>query len=346
MKEAYLYEKKEDNKVKCFLCAHRCLIYPQNRGICNVRQARNGKLETLVYGKAIAEHIDPIEKKPLYHFLPSSKAYSIATIGCNFRCEFCQNWRISQYTNHMETQGSDTLEPEDLPGHDLPPETIVDKALQNNCTSIAYTYTEPTIFFEYAYDSAKMAQSRGLKNIFVTNGYQTTETVEKMKGVIDAANIDLKSFSDKYYRNICGATLQPVLDSIKNMHDAGIWVEVTTLVVPKQNDSDQELTDIAEFIAGLSKDIPWHISRFHPNNKMVNIPPTPLETLEKAAQIGHEAGLNFIYIGNVPGKNRWQNTYCPDCGELAIKRVSYQTENRLKEGKCSTCGNTIPGIWT
>lgn len=331
-KEAYLYEKLEDNKVRCNLCSHRCLIHSGNRGVCGVRENRKGTLYSLVYGKAIAEHIDPVEKKPLYHFLPGTKAYSIATIGCNFRCDFCQNWRISQY------RGTD------LPGRQLSPREIVFKAKGKNCASIAYTYTEPTIFFEYAYDTARLAKNSDIKNVFVTNGYQTEETVEKMAGVIDAANIDLKSFSNQYYRNVCGATLQPVLESIKKMYSLGIWLEITTLVVPGQNDSTEELRQIAQFIAEIDCNIPWHISRFHPSNKMTNIEPTPVSKLKETAKLGEEEGLKYIYLGNLRTK-KWQNTYCPNCGKLVIERNGYQVKKLLDNNRCPSCGTIIAGIY-
>ena len=335
MREAMLYEKLEGEKVHCNLCAHRCLILPEKKGVCGVRENREGTLYSLAYGKAIAANIDPIEKKPLFHFQPGTSSFSLATAGCNFRCKFCQNWDISQLSKSWEGE---------FPGFDLSPEEIVKKAIENNCASIAYTYTEPTIFFEYAYDTAKLAQKEGLKNVFVTNGYQTKETIEKMIGVIDAANIDLKSFRDKYYREICGARLEPVLEAIKLMHKARIWIELTTLIVPEQNDSEEELTDIAEFIAGIDKNIPWHISRFHPNFQMTDSYPTPLETLEKAAEIGKKAGLNFVYLGNIPG-HALESTYCPNCGEKVIERFGYSTKNRLDGNLCPRCAHEIPGMF-
>jgi len=330
VKEALLYQKLKNNTARCNLCSHRCLIAPGKRGICFVRENQNGVLYSLVYGLAIAANVDPIEKKPLFHFLPGTKSFSIASAGCNFRCEFCQNWDISQITKGREGQ---------IIGEELSPEDIVKKALETDCRSIAYTYTEPTIFFEYAYDTAKLVKRKNLANVFVTNGYQTPETIKKMKGIIDAANIDLKSFSEKFYQKTCGAKLAPVLESIKLMHKAGIWIEITTLVVPKQNDSEKELTQIAKFIASVDKNIPWHISRFHPDYKMTNSYPTPLETLENAFQIGKNAGLKYVYLGNVITETG-ENTFCPKCGALAIRRAGYLTEvlGVDKEGNCSNCG--------
>jgi len=262
--------------------------------------------------------------------LPGTKSFSIASAGCNFRCEFCQNWDISQITKRPEGK---------IIGEELPPEKVVKQALKSGCKSIAYTYTEPTIFFEYAQDTARLAKKEGLANVFVTNGYQTPETIKKMKGIIDAANIDLKSFSEEFYQKICGARLTPVLEAIKLMHKAGIWIEITTLVVPKQNDSEKELTQIAKFIASVDRNIPWHISRFHPDYKMTNSYPTPLETLENAFQIGKNAGLKYVYLGNVITETG-ENTFCPKCGALAIRRAGYLTEvlGVDKEGNCSNCG--------
>lgn len=335
MKEAVLYEKLDANRVRCNLCAHRCLIFPGNCGICAVRENRKGKLYSLNYSKAIAANIDPIEKKPLFHFLPGTKSYSIATAGCNFRCEFCQNWDISQPPKSFKGG---------FPGFDLPSEKIVSEAVKNDCASISHTYTEPTIFFEYAYNTAKLAQGKGLKNIFVTNGYQTPETIEKMIGVIDAANVDLKSFREDYYHKVCGAHLQPVLDSIQLMHKKGIWLEITTLVVPNLNDSDKELTQIADFISGISEDIPWHISRFHPDYKMTDSFPTPIETLHKAVEIGKKAGLSFVYAGNIPG-DKYEKTYCSKCGEVVIDRLGYAVQNFLEQDKCPKCGYVISGVY-
>lgn len=327
--EALLYQKRKDKTVRCFLCAHRCVIKPGKRGICSVRENQDGKLYSLNYGLAIAANIDPVEKKPLFHFLPGTKSYSVAAAGCNFRCAFCQNWPLSQISKGPQGK---------IVGKKLPPEKVVEQAIKTGCRSIAYTYTEPTIFFEYAYETAKLAQKEGLANIFVTNGYQTKETIKEMKGLIDAANVDLKSFSDQFYRKVCGARLEPVLQSIKLMHKVGIFLEITTLVVPKQNDSEKELKQIAQFIAGIDKNIPWHISRFHPDYKMTGSYPTPLETLEKAYQLGKKAGLKYVYLGNIPTETG-ENTYCPQCQKLVVERVLYSTQiiAVTKEGKCKYC---------
>lgn len=333
-KEAMLYEKIEGNKVHCFLCNHHCKISPSKFGICGIRQNIDGTLYTLVYGEAIATHIDPIEKKPLYHFLPGSQSYSIATIGCNFKCSFCQNWQISQI-NKKENSG--LFKTQHLP------EEVVKNAKANNCLSISYTYTEPTIFFEYAYDTAKIAAGKGLYNIFVTNGYMTREALDKIKPYLHAANVDLKSFQEDYYKSLCKAHLQPVLDSIEYMKKIGIWVEITTLVIPDENDSDEELSSIAQFIASLDKNIPWHISRFHGNYQMEDAQPTPIETLRKAMAIGKKHGLKYIYLGNVIEGN---DTHCHKCGKLLIQRQYFSTDKiNIKNGKCAFCGEKIPGVW-
>jgi pyruvate formate lyase activating enzyme len=333
MKEARLYQKLKDKVIRCSLCSHRCLIKPDKRGICFVRENQKGTLYSLVYGLAIAANVDPIEKKPLFHFQPGSLSFSIATAGCNFRCEFCQNWSESQITKGPEGK---------IVGFQLSPEEIVKQAIKNDCRSIAYTYTEPTIFFEYAQDTAELAKKKGLANVFVTNGFQTPETIKEMQKFVDAANVDLKSFSDKFYQKICGGRLKPVLESIRLMHRAGIWVEITTLVIPKQNDSKKELKQIADFIASVDKNIPWHLSRFHPDYRMTNLSPTPIETLEMAYEQGKKAGLKYIYLGNIITEDK-ENTYCPKCGNLAIRRIGYQVEilGVDKKVKCSKCGEDL-----
>jgi len=334
MKEAILYTKREDGKAACVLCSHRCVIADGKRGVCGVRVNHDGTLYTLAYGKVIAQHLDPIEKKPLFHFLPGTFSYSVATIGCNFRCGFCQNWEISQF----RTNG------EDFPGKSLSPETAVQEATKAGCVSISYTYTEPTIFFEYAYDIAILAHEKGIKNVFVTNGYQTPETIEKMTGVIDAANVDLKSFSDEFYRKVCSARLQPILDAIQLMCQAGIHVEVTTLVVPDENDSEDELREIARFLFDVSPDLPWHLSRFYPNYQQLRTPPTPGETIRKAVAIGREQGLRYVFAGNLPGEGD-EDTVCPHCGEVVIARTGYSIHTlRLKGSRCGNCGAALPII--
>jgi pyruvate formate lyase activating enzyme len=334
-KKAMLWEKLEGNKVRCFLCAHRCNIDENKFGFCGMRQNIGGELYTYAYGEVIASHVDPIEKKPLYHFLPGTYAYSIATIGCNFHCPFCQNWRISQQSAKKG----------DAEGYELKPGQVVDEAIRNDCRSISYTYTEPTIFFEYAYDTAKIAKERGLYNNFVTNGFMTEEAIETIRPYLDAANVDLKFFNDDSYKKICKGRLQPVLDSIKNIKKAGIWLEVTTLIIPGENDSEEELRNIAAFLAATGKEIPWHISRFHPDYKYTDSYPTPLETMEKAARIGKEEGLKYVYLGNVYTR---AETNCPGCGNVLIERAGFGaslSKDFLKGGKCRNCGTAVEGVW-
>lgn len=335
MREALLYEKLDNKLVHCYLCNHHCKIADKKFGFCGVRQNLDGVLYSHVYGRPCALHIDPIEKKPLYHFFPGTSAFSIATIGCNFRCGFCQNWQISQGSIR---DGSDLGDEEVLP------QEIVKAAIKNGCKSISYTYTEPTIFFEYAYETAKLTKEKGLYNNFVTNGFMTKEALEMIKPYLDAANVDLKFFKEDSYKKICSAQLQPVLDSIRLMKQLGMWVEVTTLVVPGQNDSDKELSDIANFIVSVDKNIPWHISRFHPNYKFTHGSPTSESTLKKAQEIGYKAGLSYIYIGNVIGFGN--DTHCHNCKKLLIKREVFSTlEYNIKAGKCVYCNTVIPGLF-
>jgi pyruvate formate lyase activating enzyme len=330
MKEAMLWRAR-DHVALCFLCAHRCTIAEGERGLCGVRQNIEGRLYSLVYGKLISSAVDPIEKKPLFNFLPGTRSYSIATAGCNFFCDFCQNWQISQITH--EGGG--------VRGEEFTPEGVVAEARAYDCASISYTYTEPTIFFEFAYDTAGVARQAGLKNVFVTNGYQTPETVEKMAEVIDAANVDLKSFSDEFYRRRCRARLAPVLEAIRQMHAGGIFLEVTTLVIPGENDSPDELKQIAGFIASVSPSIPWHVSRFHPDYKLGDRGWTPADTVFGAVEIGKAAGLTYVYAGNLPAGEH-EHTYCPGCSSMVIKRSGFSASKVGLKGKaCTKCGRDL-----
>lgn len=332
--EALLYDELPGLEVQCNLCAHRCKIKDGSRGICRVRENRDGKLFTLVYGNLISKNIDPIEKKPLYHFYPGSQAYSIATPGCNFRCEWCQNWQISQMPKIMN-----------MPyGERMPPDEIVDGASRNHCRSIAYTYTEPTIFFEYSLDTAKLAKEAGLKNIYVTNGFMTPEMLKMISPYLDAANVDIKAFRDEPYRRLMGGRLEPVLESCRLMKSLGIWLEITTLIVPGVNDDPDELKELAKFIyEDLGPDTPWHLSRFFPHYKMKDRGPTKEELLYDTKMMAEKIGLNYIYIGNVFGDN---DTYCKKCGEKLITRTGYFT--RLigldASGHCKNCGFMLDGM--
>jgi pyruvate formate lyase activating enzyme len=335
--EAYLYEPLQEGKVKCNLCSHRCVIKDGRRGKCSVRENQGGSLQTLVYGKVIARHVDPIEKKPLFHFLPGTLSYSVATVGCNFRCKFCQNADIAQMpTDHKGVIMGDAVSPEE----------VVGAAEKSGCRSISYTYTEPTVFFEFAYDTAKIAHERGIRNVFVTNGYMTAEALEMINPYLDAANVDLKAFRDRYYKDLCSARLAHVQETLRRMKALGIFVEVTTLIVTGLNDDSVELAELAAFIANdLGIDTPWHISRFHPTYQLTDRSATPVKTLKEAREIGLAAGLKYVYTGNVPG-NAGENTFCPGCGEIVIERWGFQVGNlRIKDGRCTLCGAVIEGVW-
>lgn len=334
MIEALLYEKLENHKVRCLLCGHKCVIPAGDVGVCQVRRNDNGTLTTLIYGSVISQNVDPIEKKPLYHFYPGSRAFSIAAPGCNFQCQWCQNWQIAQMPR---LYGMLDVE-ETTPGQ------IVERAQATNSRSIAYTYTEPTVFFEYTYETAKLAHQASVANVYVTNGYMSSEMLDLLHPYLDAANVDLKAFRQRTYSRYIGASLQTVLDSLKKIKALGIWVEVTTLLIPGLNDEPSEVEDIAAFIAGeLGTDTPWHISRFFPHYKMANTPPTPPESLRTALEAGQAAGLQFIYLGNMHGES---NTFCPTCQKLLIRRQGYYiAENHVKAGKCGHCGEKIPGVW-
>ncbi len=335
MKEAMLWEKLSDGKIRCRLCAHACLIPPGKKGICRVRENVAGRLVTHTYGKLVAAHADPIEKKPLFHFLPGSISYSIATPGCNFTCRHCQNAAISQAPRETDRVTAEFV----------PPEIVVENALAHRSRSISYTYTEPTIFFEYAYDTAVIAHERGLKNVFVTNGFMSMEAIDKLEDVLDGANIDLKAFSDDFYKTICGGRLDPVKEAIVAMHEKGIWVEVTTLVIPGYNDDPRQIEAIAAFIASIDPGIPWHISAFYPTYRLTDAPPTPAPTLEEARRVGLTNGLKFVYTGNIPG-NEGESTYCPGCGRRLIYRIGFGIlENLLDNGACPFCHVKIEGRW-
>jgi pyruvate formate lyase activating enzyme len=335
MKEAYLYEKLEDEKVRCLLCNHKCLIKSGAKGICRVRENRSGTLMSLVYGQVIARHTDPIEKKPLFHFLPGTRSYSIATVGCNFTCLFCQNADISQMPSHHDR----------IMGEDMTPQEIVDRALANHAASISYTYTEPTVYFELAVDTARLAVGRGLKNVFVTNGYMSEPCLEEIYPDLHGANVDLKAFNGKFYKEQCGAKLEPVLHNLETMKRMGIWLEVTTLLIPGLNDATEELRDLAGFLAQLDPNIPWHISRFHPTYRLTDVRSTPPESLRRARVLGYEAGLKYVYTGNLPG-DEGEKTFCHGCGDLLIDRIGFSVRNnRLEKGACPKCGAEIPGVW-
>jgi pyruvate formate lyase activating enzyme len=330
-----LYEAEDGGRLHCFLCSHHCRIKEGRYGFCGVRQNRDGTLYTRSYGQIITANVDPIEKKPLYHFHPGTTAFSIATMGCNFHCDFCQNWQISQTSHRDGTAGE---------RQNVEPREIARSAEERGCRTIAYTYTEPTIFFEYAYDTARLAKERGLANVFVTNGYMTPETLETAAPYLDGCNVDLKSFRDGFYKERCKARLRPVLDAVRKMRELGIWVEVTTLVIPGQNDGEDELASIAGFIAETDADIPWHISRFHPDYRLTDAASTPVSTLERARELGREAGLRYIYVGNVPGASA--DTLCPHCNASVVRRRAYAvSEQEVENGRCPRCGEPVAGVF-
>lgn len=320
--------------VECRLCHHRCRLNEGERGQCRVRINLDGKLYSLVYGKPCSVHIDPIEKKPLYHVLPASASFSLATAGCNLRCKFCQNWQISQSP------------PEETENIELPPESVVREALNNRCRSIAYTYSDPVIFYEYMLDTAKLAKQNGLINIFRTAAFIEQEPLLELCPFIQTASVDLKGITEQYYEKMCSARLEPVLQAIKTMRREGVWLELTNLVVPTWNDKEKDIVDLCRWIKdNLGSDVPLHFSRFWPMHQLKSLPPTPERTLTRAREIGLGEGLHYVYVGNIPG-HEGNNTYCPKDGKLLIHRIGYSIlENNIIDGKCKFCGTHIPGLW-
>ena len=329
-----LAESQPDRSVRCGVCAHRCLVRLDRIGVCGVRENRDGVLVSTVYGAVASVGVDPIEKKPLFHVAPGTLAYSIATPGCPFHCLFCQNWEIAQ-APRLGTS---------VPTRHMSPERVVDAAREHGAAAIAYTYVEPTIFLEYALDTARLARAAGLLNLFVTDGYATPEAIGLLAPVLDAANVDLKSFSDAFYRRRCGARLAPVLDALQAYRRAGIWLEVTTLVIPGENDDPGELRALAAWLVEhLGAETPWHVSRFFPAFRMLDVPPTPIATLRRAVEIGREAGLVHVYAGNVPELGL-EDTRCAGCGALLIERRGYRVFSHLADtGSCPTCGRALAG---
>lgn len=343
MKEALLYSRLSDGRVRCALCEHRCMIAPGVRGRCGVRENRQGTLVSLVYGRLVAQSVDPIEKKPLFHLLPGTLSYSIATVGCNFTCQFCQNHDISQWPR---AHASD-LESLGIPsagGAEQTPPALVEAALEAGCETIAYTYTEPTINMEFVLDTARDARDAGLRNVLVSNGFMTPEAIELAAPWIDGINIDLKSVSNDFYRHVVGGDVRPVLHAIEQFLREDVWVEVTTLLIPGLNDSEDQLRWTAEAVAGISASIPWHVSRFFPAYRMQRHPVTPRATLERALAIGRDVGLKYVYVGNLPGG--FEDTHCPECDALLLKRCGFVLEqSRLIDGACPECGTDLDGVW-
>jgi pyruvate formate lyase activating enzyme len=336
MIEARLWKPLKNGVVQCRLCNHFCTIKPGVRGTCGVRENRGGTLYSLNYGQVAALNLDPVEKKPLYHFQPGTKTFSFATMGCNLSCTFCQNWTLSQ---PPRTNGH-------IQGQKATPEDLVTEALRLKAASISYTYSEPTIFFELMQDTARLAHEKGLKNIMVSNGYMSRECLEELAPLIDAINVDLKCYTEDFYQTISGARLKPVLDNLKHIkHDLKWWLEVTTLLIPGKNDSPEELDQLTDFLVNeIGTDTPWHISRFHPDYNMTDAPPTSGNSLETAYAMGKTKGLKYVYIGNMPGMDR-QTTVCPDCGRELITRSGFALRSSgITNGKCDACGTTIHGV--
>lgn len=333
-REAMFYTKLDKKTIQCQLCPRYCTLKNGMRGICRAREPRDGKHYSLVYANPTAIHIDPIEKKPLFHFLPATSAFSIATAGCNFRCKYCQNWEISQF------------KPEETVNHYLPPEEVVKKAIQYNCLTIAYTYTEPSIFYEYMLDTAKIAKIKGVKNIYHSNGSLNPEPAQQLAVYLDGANIDLKGFSQDFYSEVSQGYLETVLNTLKTLKKNKVHVEITNLLVPPLNDDMVMIKEMCAWIRDeLGKDVPLHFSRFHPTYKLKNLTPTPVKTLEEARNIALGEGLEYVYIGNVPGHEA-ENTYCPKDNKVVIRRIGYRViENNIVDGKCKFCGTRIPGVW-
>jgi pyruvate formate lyase activating enzyme len=325
-----LFWSREDSKVLCELCPHRCHIGEGKRGICGVRENRDGKLYTLIYGKATSVTPDPIEKKPLFHFHPGTGALSFGTVGCNFKCGHCQNWSISQ------------MKFEDVGFKDITVNDVVKMAKRQGCSGISWTYNEPIIWFEFALDGCKAAKENDLYTTFVTNGYIEKKPLEMIAPYLDAMNIDVKAFKDDFYKRVCKARLQPVLDTVKNAHELGIFIELTYLIIPGQNDAQEEIEGFCEWSSGISKDIPVHFSRFHPDYKMTSIPSTPMDTMEGAHGLAKKYGIKYVYLGNIMPGGKWENTYCPRCDELLIERWGFAVrKNNLKTDRCPKCGNSL-----
>jgi len=334
LKEAMFYEKLSGNRVQCQICPRRCIIPEGERGFCRNRENRGGTLYSLVYGKPCTVNMTVPEKGPLYHFIPGHRRLALATVSCNLRCKYCQNWQISQRSV------------EEVSHYDLSPEEIVELALKNKAKSVSFTYTEPTAFYEYVYDISRLAKERGLKTSIISNGFINPEPLRELLKVLDAVKIDLKGFSEEFYAEVSSARLEPVLTSLKIVKEEGVHLEIVNLVLPTLNDDPEMIRAMCQWIKdNLGEDVPLHFTRFFPNYRLTNLPPTPVETLEMAREIALDVGLQYVYIGNVPGHEA-NNTYCPKCGKLLIRRAYMAIlENNIVNGRCKFCGHKIPGIW-
>lgn len=339
---AALCRPLERGFVQCTACEHWCAVAPDAAGKCGVRRNLDGALRLVVYGKAVAVHIDPIEKKPLHHFLPGSEIFSLGTVGCNLSCAWCQNWEISQHKEFDPDQ--------EFIGEEWPPEAVVETCRRSGVDLIAFTYNEPAVFFEYAYDTARLAHAAGMRSVFVSSGFETLQAIDAIAPYLAAANVDLKAFDDSTYRDYCGARLAPVKRNIRHLvREAGVWTEVTTLIIPGLNDGDEELRAIADFLAEISPDLPWHVSGFVPHYRMHNRPRTSADTLLRAWEIGRAAGLRYVYPGNIWGDPQLagcSDTRCPDCGTTVIERSGYAVRPRWQTpGRCPGCAIQLAGVW-
>jgi len=335
VREAMHYKRLEAKRVECTLCPRACQVADRERGTCGVRENRGGTYYTLVHGRAVSANIDPIEKKPLFHYRPGTTALSIATAGCNIECRFCQNWEISQFR------------PEQVRAYSLPPERLVEIARERDCPTIAYTYSEPVIFYEYMYDTGKRAVASGVGSVIISNGYIQEKALLELLPQLTAVKVDLKAFTEKFYREVCSGELKPVLDTLLLLKKNGMWFELVVLLVPTLNDDPAEIREMCKWVHGeLGPDVPIHFSRFHPTYRIQTLPPTPVGTLEAAHGIAVEEGLRYAYLGNVPG-HKAESTYCPKCGERLVHRYGYRIlENRIAAGKCRDCGEIVAGVWT
>ena len=335
VRDAMWFERLEYKAVRCTLCPRECVVADVERGYCGVRENRGGDYKTLVYGSVCSLAVDPIEKKPLFHYLPATAALSVATPGCNMECKFCQNWQISQFR------------PEQVRSVPVPPEELVAMARREGHPTIAYTYSEPVIFYEYMHDSAALGRDSGIGSVIISNGYIKEEPLRQLCQHLTGVKVDLKAFTETFYQDQCAGRLQPVLDSLEILADIGIHTEIVVLIIPTLNDSPEEIGEMARWIVShMGPDVPVHFSRFHPTYRLKNLPPTPVETLERARTVAMEAGLHYVYMGNVP-MHEAENTYCPSCGEIVIRRVGYRVDpSGLSSGACASCGHAIPGVWT
>lgn len=335
-READHYERLPDNKVRCLVCPRECVIPEGHRGFCRVRENIGGTYYLIVYGKTCAVHIDPIEKKPLFHFLPGTSAFSIATVGCNMTCKFCQNWEISQ------------ARPEEVHASDSAPETVAARALTYDAPTIAYTYTEPIVWNEYVKDTARAGRAHGVKSVMISAGYINAGALVDLTEEMDAIKVDLKAFDDAFYRDVCSASLKPVLDSLVQVRQSGTWLEIVNLIIPTLNDGEKQVADLCKWVVeNVGDDVPVHFTRFYPTYKLRNLPPTPLSSVVRAREVALAHGVKFAYVGNVPSGHPGESTYCPGCGRVVIERAGYRVVSLdIEGGKCSSCQTPIPGVWS